>query len=54
MVGDHLGNSNDSRYEMGQIAVIDVIGRVDLSIELDRADIPEPPTCSATVTGPTG
>jgi signal peptidase I len=45
VVGDNLGNSNDSRYGLGAIPVEAVIGRVDLTIELERSDVPAPPAC---------
>ena len=47
VVGDHLANSNDSRFGLGQVGVTQVVGEVDLSIQLDRADVPAPPACTA-------
>jgi signal peptidase I len=54
VVGDNLENSNDSRFDrgIGQVAVTRVVGEVDLTIELDRADAPAPVACSVSV--PTG
>ncbi len=45
VVGDNLETSNDSRYGLGTIPVEAVVGRVDLTIELERADVPAPPAC---------
>jgi len=39
---------------MGLVSVKDVLGRVDLSIDLDRADVPPPTTCVVSNAGPTG
>jgi signal peptidase I len=51
VVGDNLSDSNDSRRDaFGQVAEDDVIGRVDLSIDLERADVPAPPACVVSVT----
>lgn len=49
VVGDHLANSNDSRFGLGQVAITQVVGEVDLSIHLDRADVPAPPACAVEV-----
>ena len=52
VVGDNLENSNDSRYGLGTIPVEAVVGRVDLTIELDRGDVPAPPACSIDASSP--
>jgi signal peptidase I len=49
VVGDDLDDSNDSRTGLGQVPVDAVMGRVDRSLDLDRADIPAPPACTASV-----
>ena len=54
VVGDHLANSNDSRYSLGQIPLGNVVGRVDLDTHLDPADVPAPPACTASVPASTG
>jgi signal peptidase I len=51
VVGDNLGNSNDSRYRLGTVPVDAVVGRVDLTIDLERADVPPPPACSGVPPG---
>lgn len=51
VVGDNLDNSADSRRDaFGQVPVASIIGRVEPSIELDRADIPAQPACVAAAT----
>ena len=47
VVGDNLDNSNDSRWSLGQVPIADLIGKADLSLSLDRADVPVGPTCAA-------
>jgi signal peptidase I len=47
VVGDDLANSNDSRYGLGQIAIGDIIGRVDLSLDVSDANVSPPPTCAS-------
>jgi signal peptidase I len=51
VVGDNLGTSNDSRYEngIGQVPIADVIGVVDLSIDVSDANVSAPAACAATV-----
>jgi len=52
VVGDHLANSNDSRYGLGQIPTDDVIGRVDLSLDVSDANVSPPATCVASAPSP--
>jgi signal peptidase I len=47
VVGDNLDNSNDSRLSVGQVPINDLIGRADLSVSLDRFDVPPGPACAA-------
>jgi len=51
VVGDHLANSNDSRFGLGQISFDDVVGRVDLSLDVSGANVSPPVACAVSVVG---
>jgi signal peptidase I len=56
VVGDNLGNSNDSRYALGQLPITNIVGKVVeiLSPNDRRATIEPPPAGSVAGPGPTG